>query len=162
VSEPPVSDASPLIILAQGGRLDLFQVFGGSVLIPRTLEREILRSGAVDAAVEAVRSLDWLEIVDPGPAPDALLRYRLGAGEEAVLTWALAHPGAVAIIDERRARQVARTLGVPVIGTLGIITDARVRGLIPAVRPVIDHLLRATDWYLSPRVLQDVLARVGE
>ena len=162
MSEPPVSDASPLIILAQGGRLDLFQVFGGPVLIPRAVEQEILRSGAVDAATEAVRLLDWLKVVDPEPASDAILRYRLGAGEEAVLAWALAHPGSVAIIDERRARQVARALGVPVIGTLGIIADAKLRGLIPVMRPVVDHLLHTTDWYLSPHVLRDVLARVGE
>jgi predicted nucleic acid-binding protein len=51
---------------------------------------------------------------------------------------------------------------VPVIGLLGIILDAKHAGLIPAARPVIDHLLRTTDCHISADLIERVLARVGE
>ena len=35
------------------------------------------------------------------------------------------------------ARRVAALLGVPLTGTLGLLLDAKKRGLIPAVRPLL-------------------------
>jgi predicted nucleic acid-binding protein len=162
VAEPPVSNASHMIILAQGGRLDLLRVQAERVYLPRMVEHEVLQRGMPDAAVAALRSQPWLIVVDPDPIPDAVSRLRLDAGEAAVLTWALAHPGTVAIIDDRRGRRAARRLGIPVIGILGLIVDAKLRGAIPAARPVVVHLLHTTDWYLSRELQEQVLARIGE
>lgn len=145
VAEPPAADASPLIILAQGGWLDLLRVAGERILVPRAVAREVRRAGVADAAAQALDSTAWLEIVDVGPVPARLRQYYLDPGEEAVLTWALAHPGTAAIIDEHRGRQVAHALGLPVVGTLGLIIEAKLRGMIPAARPVIEHLLRTTE-----------------
>ena len=153
MAEPPVVNASPLIVLAQGDYLELLRVVGDRILVPRQVEREVLRPGIADASVQALRSLAWLEAVDVGPTPTAVRRHHLDLGEEAVLTWALNHPGTAAIVDDRRGRMVAVRIGVPVIGTLGMLIDAKLRGVIPAVRPVAEHLLAVTDWYLSPVVL---------
>lgn len=162
MAEPSVVDASPLIILAQGGYLDLLHTEEGQVFVPRQVLREVLRPGISDAAVRALRSLAWLEVVEAGPIPRVVRRQRLDAGEEAVLAWALGHPGATAVIDDRRGRLAARLLGVPVIGTLGVIADAKLREAIPAARPVVEHLLGATDWYLRPELAEQVLLRLGE
>jgi predicted nucleic acid-binding protein len=104
----------------------------------------------------------WLEVVDIGPVTQAITTLVLDRGEEAVLSWALAHPGTVAIMDDRRGRRAAATIGVPVIGTLGLILAAKRRGVIGSARPVVEHLLRTTDWYLSASFREQALARVGE
>lgn len=160
--EPPVADASPLIILAHGGRLDLLRVLFGRVIVPGMVKREILRPGIPDAAIEALRSLAWLVTVDVEAIPSLIRRFRLDPGEEAVLAWAWAHPGSAAIIDERRGRRAARALGIPVIGTLGIIVEAKARGVIPAARPVVEQLLPTTNWHMSSRLLDQALSRIGE
>ena len=162
MAEPPVADASPLIVLAQGGRLDLLRAAGEPVVVPDTVEREVLRRGAADAAAQAIRSLPWLQVVDPGPVPDVVRTWRLDAGEEAVLTWELAQPGAIAVMDDRRGRRAARALGIPVIGVLGLIVDAKLRGLVPAARTVVEHLLLTTDWRVSPSIVDGLLATIGE
>jgi uncharacterized protein len=93
-----------------------------------------------------------LEIVDPGPILVVVRQHNLDAGEEAALNWALHHPRSIAIIADRRGRRAARALGIPVIGVLGLIADAKLRGVITAARPVVDHLLGATDWRISAGV----------
>lgn len=65
-------------------------------------------------------------------------------------------------MDDRRGRVAATAFRVPVIGTLGIILEAKLRGVIPAARPVVEHLIWATDWYVSPAIAAAVLARAGE
>lgn len=162
MAEPPVVDASPFIVLALSGWLDLLRLAGESIVVPRQVEREVLRPSVADAAVEAMRTLPWLEVVEAGEPPEAVGTYHLDAGEEAVLTWAFAHPGTVAILDDRRGRRVARALGIPVTGTLGLVVEARRRGVIPAARPVVEQLLQRTAWHLSPELVNSVLARVGE
>lgn len=161
-SEFAAADASPLIVLAQGGWLHLLRLAGERIIVPRRVALEIRQSGRTDAAVLALTSTSWLELVDTGTPPPDLQQYHLDPGEAAVLTWALTHPGATAIIDERRGRQVARLIGVPVVGTLGLILEAKRRGLIPAARPVIEHLLEATDWYISPSIIDTALHRADE
>jgi predicted nucleic acid-binding protein len=114
VAEPPVVNASPFIILALSDRLDLLRLAGERIVVPLRVAQEIRRGAVDDAAVRALGSLDWVEIVDAGEPPAGVRRFRLGAGEAAVLTWTLHHPGTTAILDDARGRRVARGLGMPV------------------------------------------------
>jgi predicted nucleic acid-binding protein len=85
----------------------------------------------------------------------------VGPGESAVLAWAHAHPGSEAICDDLAARRCAKTLGIPVRGTVGIILLAKQRGIIGAARPIMENMVRL-GMYLSDRTLNDALALVGE
>jgi len=49
-----------------------------------------------------------------------VLEWGLGAGESAVLTLA-ASRGAIAVLDDREARRAAHALGIPAVGTLGLV-----------------------------------------
>jgi predicted nucleic acid-binding protein len=162
VADPPIANTSPLIVLAQGGRLDLLRVAGEQILIPRAVEREVRRFDLPDATKKVIVETPWLKVVDSGPVPPIISGLGLDHGEEAVLAWALAHSGTLAIIDDRRGRRAATAIGVPVVGTLGLILEAKRRAIIPAARPVVEHLLRTTDWYLSASFREQALARVGE
>ena len=159
--ESPAADASPLIVLAQGGLLDLLQVVGRRVIVPLAVATEVRRRGD-DPATRALEAVDWLEVADVGSVDARVLAFRLGPGESEVLTWALAHPGVEVVIDDRAARRAAAALVIPVRGTLGLVLAAKHQGLIPAARPAIEHLLHVTDWYLSELERERALRRVGE
>lgn len=72
--------------------------------------------------------------------------WNLGAGETAVLSYALAHPPLRAILDDADARRCARTLGVPILGTCGVLLLAKRRGLLPSLVTGLEKLRDARLW----------------
>ncbi len=159
--EPPVVNASPLIILAHGGAFDLLRVAGDQLVVPSAVAVEIRQRGLADPAVQAMDQASWLAIVQDLPIPQAILSWDLGPGESAVLTRALAHPGAEAICDDQAARRCASTLGIPVRGTLALVLGAKQRGMISLARPLLERFRRG-GMYLSDDLMNAVLKKVGE
>jgi hypothetical protein len=64
-------------------------------------------------------------------------------------------------MDEICGREQARALGLAVTGTAGVLFVAKRRGLIPALRPFFEALIRA-DFRLSTEVVRTVLEDAGE
>jgi predicted nucleic acid-binding protein len=155
-----VVNASPLISLAKIGRLDLLSAAEREVLIPAAVAEEILAGPAGDPASVALAARSLGEPV-PTASRVEVVEWGLGAGETAVLSLAL-ETGATAVIDDREARAAARSLGVRVIGTLGVVILARQEGRIPAAASVIAELRRA-GLRLDEALLRQALRQfVGE
>jgi len=157
--EPPVVNASPLVVLARAGRLNLLRSLGERVLVPGAVAAEVRAHS--DEAVRALDGEAWIEEVPSDPIPGVVAAWDLGAGESAVLAWALAHPGTLAVIDDYAARTCAVVLGVPVKGTLGLALLAKQRGKVTAARPLVEEL-REAGLYLSDTVVREALELVGE
>ncbi len=161
MAERPVVNASPLILLSRANWLHLLRLSGDTIVVPAAVANEIRARGADDPIHRALEATDWLTVAETGPIPAVVANWDLGPGESAVLSWALAHPGSEAILDDLAARRCARTLGVPVRGTLGLVLIAKQRGIIPAARPVVEEL-RQSGMYLSEAVVNQALKQVGE
>jgi predicted nucleic acid-binding protein len=65
------------------------------------------------------------------------------------------------ILDDRPARRLALGLGLPVVGTVGILLRAKQTGFITAVRPLLENLLEV-GFRLSPAIRDKVLTDAGE
>jgi predicted nucleic acid-binding protein len=65
------------------------------------------------------------------------------------------------ILDDRPARRLAQSLGLTVIGTLGILLAAKQRQLIATVQPSLDALLQH-DFRISQRLYEQVLLDAQE
>lgn len=160
MAEAAVINASPLIFLVRGRHLDLLRGLAQTVWVPAAVANEISRRGPHDITAQAIETSSWI-VTRPAPdIPAAILEWRLGAGESATLALAHTH-NLEAIIDDLAGRKCAASLGIPVRGTLGIVLAAKRRGLISEARPVIEDLM-AAGLYLSRRVLDEALRRVGE
>jgi predicted nucleic acid-binding protein len=138
---PVVSNSSPLIALIRIGRLDLVPTILESVLIPPAVAREIQPSIAVLP--------HWMEVRAPAGSPSMLTsRGRLGDGEwEAIALGVELGAGAI-LIDDRPARRLAEAAGLNVIGTLGLLLEAKRAGHIRTVRVELDRLLE-TSFFLT-------------
>jgi predicted nucleic acid-binding protein len=149
-----VSNASPLIALARIQRLDLLPAIFELVLIPPAVAREISPSIPVLPT--------WLRIQAPSVLPPAsLLRRRLGDGEWEALALAIELKADWIILDDLPARRSAEATGLNVIGTLGTLVTAKRKGLLKSIRPELDGL-RATSFFLSPQLYDELLRVAGE
>jgi predicted nucleic acid-binding protein/GNAT superfamily N-acetyltransferase len=149
-----VSNSSPLIALAQIQRLDLVPAILQSVLIPPAVVREIAPSIPVLP--------QWATVRVPKSRPSVLTSPgRLGDGEREAIALAM-EVGAVAIVlDDRPARRAAEAAGLNVIGTLGLLLEAKRKGLVTRVRVEIDKLV-ATSFFLSRPLYERLLEMAGE
>ncbi len=147
-----VSDASPLIALHQIGNLGLLETLFGTVLIPPAVARETL---SVERPVWVV------ERPLTRPVAPAVAHARLGPGESEALSLAIEVGADRVIVDELAGRILAQRLGLPLIGTLGILLAAKRKGLVPAIREPIDTLRRG-GFRVANDIYEDLLQRAGE
>ncbi|MDP1612940.1 MAG: DUF3368 domain-containing protein [Sulfuritalea sp.] len=157
-----IADSGPLIALAKLGLLDLPTRLFGRVVMPVTVfaecqaqawlaDAEAIRA-AVDAGhLEVLADIDW---------PADMEVPRLVAGEMAVLSLAT-HLGATVLMDERRGREVARQLGLSVVGVCGVLLKANQLGGIGALAPLLEKL-HHEGYFISPALTASVLAQAGE
>jgi len=66
------------------------------------------------------------------------------------------------LIDEREGRTLARQLGLPVTGVLGVLLRAKRKQQIEAVKPEIEALRRVARFFIAPALEAAVLADAGE
>ena len=154
-------NASPLIFLTRVGLLDVLREPADEVFVPDIVVGEIDRRGPSDPAAAAIRSAPWLRVSASPAVSLEMAAWNLGAGETAVIGMALAYPGSLVVIDDLAARRTARSLGIPLLGTLALVVAAKSIGMIPEVRPILDTL-RQTGMYVSDRLARQVLDQAGE
>lgn len=156
-----VTNASPLIFLAKIDALSLLEELADEVAAPSAVLLEVFAGDDLPKALRQIDSAVWLRIEPDLPIAPEIAGWDLGPGETQVLAFAVANPGWEAVLDDQEARECARTLGVPKTGTLGIILRAKMAGLIPAARPLVEDLL-VKGAYLSADLVRGALAEVGE
>ncbi|MCD6289567.1 MAG: DUF3368 domain-containing protein [Anaerolineae bacterium] len=160
MTERWVLNASPIIVLARIGQEHLLRALTNGVMVPRAVVTEI-EAGPADDPARHLIAEGYLTIVEAAPVPE-ILAWDLGAGETAVLSYALSKPGWMAILDDAAARKCARSFGLRFKGTLAVVILAKQRGLIPSATEVLCSLLN-TGFHLDENVIREALSRtVGE
>jgi len=86
---------------------------------------------------------------------------RLGRGEIEAMALYKASDANYLLIDDNRARKVARLNHITITGSQGILLLAKHRGHILHVKPYLDKL-QHTNIHLSERLIQRTLALAKE
>lgn len=153
-----VSDASALINLARIGELNLLHRLYSELLIPHAVWQEVVVEGAGQPGAKEARTSSWIETRDVSNEHLVrALRQDWDAGEAEAI--ALEVGADLLLMDERLARETAQHLGVRYVGLIGVLSAAKRKGLIGAIKPHLDRLrdeagFRVSD-ALYARVLQD-------
>lgn len=123
-----VCDAGPVIHLDELGCIDLLTDFS-ALWIPQAVRKEIEfhRPGALDLDSLAAEFVTAERPADA--AVETLIKaLSLDRGEQAALSFAQSRPSCIFLTDDAAARLAAKTLGVRVHGTLGVLLRAARRG----------------------------------
>ena len=162
-----IADAGPVIALARVGHLPLLRSLFGCVWITETVRQEIFEGGqfADTDAVQQAIAQGWLVVEAAVHEPLSLMTSELDAGELSSITWAFARLQkglrSLLILDDARARAIAAKLKLPLVGTAGVIGQARLAGLIDQAAPLLWQLPKA-GYFVAPAIIEAVLQQLGE
>lgn len=125
-----ISNSSPLIILSCIDRLDILAALFENVYIPDAVYGEVVRNNhLIEQKSRIVKAVnEFIQVASP-TTHQAFTR-RLGAGEEGVLTLSLEMAPDVVLLDDKKARNEAKALNLPIVFSMDILKWAEHRGLI--------------------------------
>ena len=158
-----ISDSSPLVSLSRIDRLELLPQLYERVLIPEAVWNEVVELGAGEPGAKEVETAKWIErhqVENRGLVK--ALRQELDAGESEAIALTLEVDGDVVLMDEKMGREVAHHFGVECTGTLGVLIEAKERGILETVRPCLDELTGVGDFRVSDRLYRRVLEEADE
>jgi predicted nucleic acid-binding protein len=149
-----ISNSSPLIALTQIGRLDLLHQLHSHVLVPPAVARE------VEPTVPKLP--DWLLVQALAhPRQPLIVSGSIGPGEHEVISLGLEIGAERLILDEQPARRLATSLGLRVIGTVGLLLAAKDRGFLTKIKPELDRLL-AVRFFMDQELYDRAIGQAGE
>lgn len=130
-----VSNSSPLIALAKIEKLDILEY---DLVIPKAVfnettepEKEYMKElyeWGKDKVVDVRnrKAVEYLELI-------------LGKGEAETIVLSEELNADAVLIDDLKARKIARLRGLRVIGTIGVLLDAKERGRVHEVKPLLEE-----------------------
>jgi len=77
-----------------------------------------------------------------------LLEMQIDKGESSAIALAMETTNSIVIIDDYKARKIAEKLGLTYTGTIGVIIKAKLLGIIPSIKPLLERI-KQTDFRLS-------------
>ena len=154
-----VVDSTVLIALARAKLLELLKELFTEVVAPPAVWAEATEEGK-EGSREILAS-EFIRVVEVRDRSLIPLLARLDEGEAEAILLARELKADVVVLDDRDSRAAAKLLGLRVVGTAGLLVLAKRRGLIKEVRPVLE-LMRRKGFYLSDKVVREVLAEAGE
>ena len=158
-----VSDTSPINNLAAINHLHLLNQLYGTVFIPEAVYRELTDPNFPVAGAAEVQTFDWIQTrtISDRTLVEALSN-ELDIGEAEAIALAVEMQADQVLIDERRGRLVASRLNLRYTGILGILVEAKNKGLIAEVKPLLDALINEAGFWVAEPLYNSVLQLVNE
>jgi len=148
-----VSNTTPLMTLAVIDKLEILRELYGKVYIPNAVLEEVnARFGKIEyfdinntewiipQKINNVFSMNYLIDLDDGEAETIILAEEMQAD--------------IVLIDEKFARDFAGMRGLTLSGFLGVLLEAKNRGIITKIKPLKEkdfqvEIIPVTRWFLS-------------
>lgn len=150
-----VADTSALVALAACDALVLLDQLFHEVRVPTSVFEECTVIGKPESA----RLAAYLQgkVVEVDIHELVIAAGRLGQGELEAMALYRRLRADFLLVDDHRARKVARINGMEVIGSLGMLLRAKEAGLIPEIRPLIAFIQTAGVHYGDQLVTKTLL-----
>ena len=142
-----VCNTSPLILLAKIGRLDLLFQLYNQVMIPVSVLEEVKARPGKDAReIKVFVKNKTLKIQKVSREILRGVPVGLGSGERETIALAIETEADLVVLDDQQGRHIARERDLRITGTIGVLIQARERGIISSVRQELDRLVEAGMW----------------
>lgn len=154
-----IADSSALVALALCDGLSLLDRLFDDIKVPQTVFEEVTIKGKPVASI--LRAYLEGKIIPVDMTQALIMPARIGQGEmEAMALYKILHADYL-LVDDQRARKIARLNHIRITGSQGILLLAKHAGLISEVRPFLERL-RGSDIYVSERLMLKTLEIANE
>lgn len=158
-----VSNTTPLSNFLQLRRTDLLRRLFAELHVPVAVKQEI--EEYFHGSKEWRQCLDDKFIHVHQAQPVGMLTdpfCLLHKGEAEALLLCLEKKAELFLLDDKDARLFASLHKIPVTGTLGLLIAAKKKGMLAAVRPLMDALRNEHSFWISEKMYQHVLCVAHE
>lgn len=154
-----VADASPLVALATCDCLEVLDKLFGEVKVSDSVYEEVI----VQNKLGSDRLKNYLQgkVINAELASLVIEGSSLDRGELSSMVLYKKLQADYLLIDEKLGRRIAKLNNIKVIGSLGILIEAKRKGIIPSIKPQIETL-RASTIYFSSTLLDHALKMASE
>lgn len=128
-----VSDTTPLISLMKVSLLDLLKTLFGEILIPEAVFRELTTNENFHEEALRIKNSSFIRVVvvdDPKVVNVLQKASGLDLGESEAIAYADHVKADFLLMDEVKGRRVARSMGLPIMGTVGVLLAAYEDGVL--------------------------------
>jgi predicted nucleic acid-binding protein len=146
-----ISDTSTLILFHKIEELELLNKIYGDLITTPEIAKEYGEELPTWIKIESVKDKKYQEFIET----------QVDVGEASAIALAKEFEDALLLLDDLKARKLARQLNLRITGTLGIIHKAKQEGLIKRVKPLIDKLL-LTNFRISEKIIEEILTLNNE
>ena len=131
MNQVTISNASPLIAFLKKAELSVLRELFGDIIIPDAVQEEIMEGSdqhprEISQFQEGIEQ-GWIRLKNPGNSP--LKNHDLGEGEAEAIALCLEEREPLLLMDEKEGRNIAKSLNIKVLGTLGILALSHKKGL---------------------------------
>lgn len=137
-----VSNTSPLILLLQINKLDLLRKLFGKILISKEVFNEIKDKSQKKHLLDEIKK-GWIKKIF---APKLNVLHNLDSGEASSISLALQFNKSLLIVDDKKARDFALSVGLEIIGTIGVLILAKKLKLISGTKEIFNQLINNKLW----------------
>ncbi|MCF8461570.1 MAG: DUF3368 domain-containing protein [Flavobacteriales bacterium] len=146
-----ICDTSSLILLHKIGELHILNLVYGDIFTTKEVADEFGEKLPYWIHIEAAKDKKYQQF----------LATKLDLGEASAMSLAQEMDDSLLILDDLKARKLAKQLNLIFTGTLGVIHKAKRDGKIAMVKPIIDKLLK-TNFRISKQVVEEILKKNNE
>ena len=156
-----VSDTTPLISLMKIGRLNLIEQLFGEVQIPDAVYMELVSNSEFREEAQQIQRSPFIKrvVIEDGKAVELLRRATgLDIGESEAIILSDICKAELLLMDESKGRQVAKQMGLHLMGTVGMLRAAHEEKLLSyeEIRQCIEGL-RANGRHISDRLFEQLM-----
>jgi len=146
-----ISDTSCLILLDKIGELEILNKLFGKIITTSEVANEFGQPLP-----------NWIEIQQPTDNNyQSIIEASVDSGEASAIALAFELDNCLLIIDDLKARKFANQIGLNIIGTMGVIVDAKLSGIIQSVKPIITKI-KLTNFRMTEQLEIVMLKKAGE
>lgn len=155
-----VADSSPLITLALIDKLEILELLFKEVIISEAVYEEISKKDKPKSVKLGEYFKNNVKIVNNKIAVN-ILKQDIDLGEAESIILALELKIEDILIDDLKGRKYAKIEGLKIIGSMGLLIEAKKRGFIQEIKPLIEILVK-NDIRLGEALIEQVLKIANE